>query len=546
MSVRMTKRRPSGSRRARRRNASSSFIIRISDLRRVSARPERDEILEVVGRGRGRRRRRTTCRTGAGRPRRAALPSRTAPHRPANQAAVLLDHLVGRRMPRSSSRATETLGPLRRPSGVAFEVAAPHALDVRRARARSRSRTAAVRGRGRRVPRLRHVMRPSQDTMRAMWLDPVAYRSSLDSRAVTFENPTGSAAPAERRTTDARARRQRRLEPGEKVILGELEGPGVIRHVWMTFPPAPPEVMRALWIEVFYDGSDGALRLGAVSRLLRPSHTDVRFAMRRCSPARRKDVASTRTSRCRSSKRIRIELTNSAPRHMDLYYQLDYTLQDVEAVVPARVVPAGEPHDDEARLRHRRRPPAARDDSSAASSASASFDDGGMWYGEGEVKIYKDGDDELPTICGTGLEDYVGTAWGLGAHHAPFAGTPLDVRPGPIDAGLRRLLPLARAGSGDVRAGPARHDPADRRGISQREARSTRSRQTHPVAGRGWFDRPDGARFGIHERVDDYCAAAFVYCQRPQAVPRLDVASVITDIERKDYEQQLPLEAFLS
>ena len=36
--------------------------------------------------------------------------------------------------------------------------------------------------------------------------------------------------------------------------------------------------------------------------------------------------------------------------------------------------------------------------------------DGGQWYGEGEVKVYLDGDTDLPTICGTGLEDYVGTA----------------------------------------------------------------------------------------------------------------------------------------
>lgn len=33
------------------------------------------------------------------------------------------------------------------------------------------------------------------------------------------------------------------------------------------------------------------------------------------------------------------------------------------------------------------------------------------WWGEGEVKFYIDGDDEHPTICGTGLEDYAGGAW---------------------------------------------------------------------------------------------------------------------------------------
>ena len=53
--------------------------------------------------------------------------------------------------------------------------------------------------------------------------------------------------------------------------------------------------------------------------------------------------------------------------------------------------------------------------------------DGGQWYGEGEVKVYLDGDTDLPTICGTGLEDYVGTA---GHGRAPDAvrGAPLEVR----------------------------------------------------------------------------------------------------------------------
>ena len=35
------------------------------------------------------------------------------------------------------------------------------------------------------------------------------------------------------------------------------------------------------------------------------------------------------------------------------------------------------------------------------------------WWGEGEVKFFIDGDKEFPTICGTGVEDYVGGAWGF-------------------------------------------------------------------------------------------------------------------------------------
>ena len=56
-----------------------------------------------------------------------------------------------------------------------------------------------------------------------------------------------------------RARRHRRVR-------------GSIRHIWMTFPPAPPERHAvALDLEVFYDGADRAEHLGAVSRLLRPA-----------------------------------------------------------------------------------------------------------------------------------------------------------------------------------------------------------------------------------------------------------------------------------
>ncbi|HOQ78374.1 MAG: hypothetical protein BWY50_01433 [Spirochaetes bacterium ADurb.Bin315] len=35
------------------------------------------------------------------------------------------------------------------------------------------------------------------------------------------------------------------------------------------------------------------------------------------------------------------------------------------------------------------------------------------WWGEGEMKFYIDSDTNYPTICGTGVEDYVGGAWGF-------------------------------------------------------------------------------------------------------------------------------------
>jgi hypothetical protein len=56
------------------------------------------------------------------------------------------------------------------------------------------------------------------------------------------------------------------------------------------------------------------------------------------------------------------------------------------------------------------------------------------WYGEGEVKFYLDGDEEYPTICGTGTEDYFGGAWSFASQEngrtventycTPFMGYP--------------------------------------------------------------------------------------------------------------------------
>jgi Protein of unknown function (DUF2961) len=44
------------------------------------------------------------------------------------------------------------------------------------------------------------------------------------------------------------------------------------------------------------------------------------------------------------------------------------------------------------------------------------------WWGEGEVKMYFDGDSLHPTINGTGTEDYIGTGWGMGKFTNMFQG----------------------------------------------------------------------------------------------------------------------------
>ena len=70
----------------------------------------------------------------------------------------------------------------------------------------------------------------------------------------------------------------------------------------------------------------------------------------------------------------------------------------------------------------------------------------------------------------------------------------------------------------------------------------------HPAAGAGWAmnARPRMLAQGIAERVDDYSAAAFVYCRDPQAVARFDFALATADLARRDYEHAHPMERFFA
>jgi hypothetical protein len=252
---------------------------------------------------------------------------------------------------------------------------------------------------------------------------------------------------------------------------------------------------------------------------------------------------------------IRVELWNGASRGTTVYFQVDYTLE-------AEVAPGlGYLH-----VGFRRENPTTlRQDFTIADglegpgrflgcNVGVRVLDPCDWYGEGEVKVYRDGDGALPTICGTGLEDYVGSAWGMGAHHAPYGGAPLVVIP---PAGHR---PVAGGANPDFVGFYRWHlpDPI----MFERELRVTIQQigakffaagqeddmagyeRTNPVAGEGWHrDLPGLLAWGIAERVDDYCATSYVYCTRPQAVPRVDVAAAVADIGRKPYETASSFEA---
>jgi hypothetical protein len=382
--------------------------------------------------------------------------------------------------------------------------------------------------------------------------DPARIDLRHEIRTISFENPDGSRASAGRTHGGRKGAPNRMVEPDERLVLAEITGPGRVRHLWLTFPPMPPPQMRGLALEIFYDAAaEPSVSVPCLDFFGLPHGRPCAFAS--ALSAAQEGRGFNSWIPMPFGERFRMEITNGTGRRFPLYYQLSYTLGPEPA--------------DTGRLHasfRRENPTELKRDFTIAAGLHGPGRFLGCnvgirvlpepdfsWYGEGEVKIYLDDDDALPTWCGTGLEDYVGSAWGMGEHHTPYQGAPLILQP--PDAAMPELVSFYRWHLPDpivfreqLRATlqqiGAVAVPRGRSEIRQRLEAAGRA------AGEGFFEIAEGVleSFGICERRDDVCATAFVYCQEPQAVPRLDVAAALADIERRDWEAVSPFEPMLA
>jgi hypothetical protein len=368
-------------------------------------------------------------------------------------------------------------------------------------------------------------------------------QTSLDCRAINFENPTG----ARGRGGSIAARRKgapsRLIQPGEKLVLADIAGPGRIRHFWMTFPPGSPEEMRAVWMEVYYDDmKEPSISVPCLDFFGLPHGRPAAYFSALTSVAEGRGFNAYFPMPF--ARRFRMELTHAGKEPISFYYQIDYTLQAID------------PEEGNLHVMFRRENPTSlQKDFVIAQGLKGPgrflgcavgvrvLQDGMFWYGEGEVKVYRDGDHQLPTICGTGLEDYVGSAWGMNRHAGLYAGVPVSEpvkgSPGPMPGYVsfyrwhvpdpiifheELTVTIQQIGFVGIGKGP------------DQEAQLEAVRNKYQVAGPGWKvggPELEGSPFyatGIAERQDDYCAAAFLYCRTPQAVPRLDIKRALVDL----------------
>ena len=372
-------------------------------------------------------------------------------------------------------------------------------------------------------------------------LDPSLIDDRLDCRSVSFENPTGARGGGGKTSRGRKGRPFHIFEPGEKVVLADIVGAGTVRHTWMTLGSWPPEVMRALRLEVFYDGlSEPSISVPILDFFGLPHGRAAEYYSALISANEGRGLNSHIPMPFGHS--IRVEFTNESARHVTLYYQIDYTLE-----------PSISPSPSYLHTTFRRENPTTvgRDFVIAEGlkgpgrflgcAVGIRVLNKGHWYGEGEVKIFRDGDSEFPTYCGTGLEDYVGSAYGLGRHYGIYSGSPICI-PAPQPNGVadsagpdfasfyRWHLPDPIMFTDDLRV------TIQQIGSvffpSGQEAAFEAFKKDHPAAGRGWVtDLGFGiAGFGLVEQSDDYCATAFVYCRQPQPVVRFKTDLAVRDI----------------
>jgi hypothetical protein len=253
--------------------------------------------------------------------------------------------------------------------------------------------------------------------------------SGVHTRWASPENPRGEKGAAAQTGEGRKGSPCFPLQDGESRILAETTGSGTIRRFWVTISDRSPEMLRGLRLEMF---SDGATKPAVFA----PLGDFFCHGLGRISAFQNALFASPegRSFNCyipmpfRSG--MKIVVTNNSGRALEMFfYDIDYTL--------------GDNHDDRSLYFHsifRRENPTTfcRDyefmplvqgmgrflgvNFSVIADQKRYFK---SWWGEGEVKLYIDGDGQFPTLAGTGTEDYIGTGWGQGQYAGLYQGCPV-------------------------------------------------------------------------------------------------------------------------
>jgi hypothetical protein len=212
------------------------------------------------------------------------------------------------------------------------------------------------------------------------------------------------------------------LPPGQKCEFPLLKGPGMITHIWMTSHAGRVNELNALSLRIYWDERDQPgveVPLGDFFAVGQGQPAVVESVPVQVSPS----GSLSCYWRMPFANSARIVVSNDNPdRTAGLYWQVDYVELDE--------LPPGTPYF-HARYRQEYPAVAGRDYLVADLQGRGHYvgtvisvtlgQDG--WWGEGDDFFYIDGE-SVPSLQGTGSEDYFNDAWGFRQRTGPWFGQP--------------------------------------------------------------------------------------------------------------------------
>ena len=201
------------------------------------------------------------------------------------------------------------------------------------------------------------------------------------------------------------------VRSGQRFILADLKGPGEIRHIWFTIAGLDRRYPRNLVLRVFYDGAKTPSVETPIGDFFAAGN-----GMRANVSTLPIEVSSYGRAlnsywRMPFRKRCLIEVHNQGPHTLTVYFQCDWL--ELESL-PEDV------HYFHARYRQER--PAkpfswytvfeGEGEGHYVGTVFSSQNNVASWFGEADDRIYVDGE-LVPSIIGTGTEDYFNDAWNL-------------------------------------------------------------------------------------------------------------------------------------
>ncbi len=207
------------------------------------------------------------------------------------------------------------------------------------------------------------------------------------------------------------------IKEGETLVLAELTGPGAITHLWNTIAAQDPFASRSLVLRIYWDGMVKPSIEAPLGDFFGVGHGAV--ADFHSLPVSVSSYGRSRSCfwRMPFRKSAKITLTNEARGFgdMEVYYYVDWeklpSLPEDSLYFHARyhqAFPAT--HGDYPILETKGR-------GNYVGTVYSVHQVKTGWFGEGDDHFYIDGE-TVPSLCGTGTEDYFNDAWGF----RPFIG----------------------------------------------------------------------------------------------------------------------------